>query len=352
MGLWTIELTNPAFVIAAHAAFDLRTQSTWGEDGKPQFVETFIEVEGDIVDEDDPAVVADRQVILRNQVAASLNPRDVTLKLDGVTKFQFLRSASIGSPRVEFHAALSEEEGSGEEHWPFRLQIYVKTPPTNSDIIELETSIKTIKEGKKTVRKIWIASAKGKTLAAALARVLQFKPSDPQLHEEIERQFQQRRANAIWVWETRKKGTVTEIIEEPITVTGFGNVFFPTKQAGDPSAPLGPITPAVLHRGRLDAFKIVVRGVVRGHSPTEVRAAVPGAHFTESSTLKRNEQEETRYLDVKLIDPIKGIWELPYNEVWIGTNIIPKPNHKGHKPKDPPECISAPGDGAMASQGA
>tara|TARA_Y100000310_G_scaffold286884_1_gene311410 strand:+ start:227 stop:1279 length:1053 start_codon:yes stop_codon:yes gene_type:complete len=344
---WTIEIAGVTpLTIDENAKFNLRTQALYNEAGKKEFIETFIEVEVDIVDST-PSDIADSLATVRNQVSALHFPRNVTLKLNGTTKFEFLTASCVASPRIELHETI-DEEGNGDSHWRYKLGIYVKQGGNAGggveNVFELQTSIKTIKDQGKITRKIWMASCKAKTLQEAQSFVNSVKPSKFD-HEEIERFFQDQRVTGSWVWEARQEEGYT-IIEGPMEISGRGQHYVTTPRVGLSSGSLKPI----IHEGRYQETRIRIRGVVRGDNRSAVMGAVPGPHFTESDEMVRLRGEEMTMGgdDAVLVDPVKGIYEAHYDEVWLSVAYgVPSPNHGTHQVAG--DLASPPADGSMPS---
>jgi len=346
---WTIEIAGVTpLTVEDNAKFNLRTQNLYNEVGLKEFIETFIEVEADIVAAS-ASTIADNLATVREQVSAVNAPRNVTIKLDGTTKFEFLTNTCIASPRVEFHETI-DEEGNGDSHWRYKLGIYVKqvgnvgggggTQPTGAgeNVFELHTSLKTIKDSDRTTRKIWMASCKAKTIQEAKSFIVGLRPKDDYLHEEIEMFFQDQRVTASWVWEVRQKGDIF-IIEEPMSVVGYGARWIDTPRVDDASP--------ILHKGRRMAFRMIIRGIVRGYNKKLVENGIPSAHFSETKERKRLTGEETSgWGEPKLVDHIRGLYEMPYEEVWISTeDSVPTPKHGSHN--DAEKLSKVPSDGKM-----
>ena len=338
---WTIEIAGVTpLTIDSNAKFNLRTQNIYNESGAKEFIETFIDVEADIVAATS-STIADNLATVRNQVSSVNAPRNVTIKLDGTTKFEFLTNSCIASPRVELHETI-DEEGNGDSHWRYKLGIYIKQVGNAGsgveNVFELNTSIKIIQDGDRITRKIWLASCKAKTIQEAYNFVKALKPHDPNgsLHEEVEKFFQDQRVTASWVWEARQKGNLF-VIEDPIRIVGHGNRWLDTPRVGD-DAP-------VLHEGRRMPFRMYIRGVVRGYDKKKVENGVPSPHFSETATRKRVASEE-EVSEVRLVDHVKGIYEIVYTEVWISTeDNIPTAKHGDHN--DATKLSKAPADGSM-----
>ena len=338
---WTIEIAGVTpLTIDSNAKFNLKTQNLYNESGAKEFIETFIDVDADIVAAT-ASTIADNLATVRNQVSSVNAPRNVTIKLDGTTKFEFLTANCVASPRVEFHETI-DEEGNGDSHWRYKLGIYVKQGGNAGsgveNVFELQTSIKEIKDGDRITRKVWLASCKAKTIQEAKSFVKGLKPSDNHLHEEIEVYFQDQRVAGSWVWEARQEGDIF-VVEDPIRIVGHGNRWLDTPRVGD-DAP-------VLHEGRRMPFRMYIRGVVRGYDKKKVENGVPSPHFSETASRKRVESEE-EVSEVRLVDHVQGIYEIIYTEVWISTeDTIPTAKHGNHN--DATKLSKAPSDGTMPS---
>ena len=338
---WTIEIAGVTpLTIDSNAKFNLKTQNLYNESGAKEFIETFIDVDADIVAAT-ASTIADNLATVREQVSAVNAPRNVAIKLDGTTKFEFLTANCVASPRVEFHETI-DEEGNGDSHWRYKLGIYVKQGGNAGsgveNVFELQTSIKEIKDGDRITRKVWLASCKAKTIQEAKSFVKGLKPSDNHLHEEIEVYFQDQRVAGSWVWEARQEGDIF-VVEDPIRIVGYGNRWIDTPRVGD-DAP-------VLHEGRRMPFRMYIRGVVRGYDKKKVENGVPSPHFSETASRKRVGSEE-EVSEVRLVDHVQGIYEIVYTEVWISTeDTIPTAKHGNHN--DATKLSKAPADGTMPS---
>ena len=340
---WTIEIAGVTpLTIDENAKFNLRTQAIYNESGNKEFIETYIDIEVDIVDST-PSAIANSLATAREQVSALHAPRNVTMKLNGTTKFEFLTSKSIASPRIDFHETV-DEEGNGDSHWKYKLGIYVKQVGNAGggveNVFELATSINIIKDQNRVTRKIWKASCKAKSIQEAHSFILAVKPFKFD-HEEIERLFQDQRVTGSWVWEARQENGYT-ITEGPMEVSGNGQPYITTPMAGGKMP--------IIHEGRKREIKIRIRGVVRGDDRTAVSGGVPAPHFSESSEMVRLQTEETMGWDEPiLIDPVNGIYEAHYEEVWLSVmgSGFPAPNHGHHSVAG--DLEKEPADGSMPS---
>lgn len=335
---WTVQIgdANPLLVNAS-AKFDLRWQVHDDEYGRVQYVEYWVEVEGDVVAAPASAV-ADGLVSIYNQ-ANQFAPRNVYLIQDGVTKVSLLTANCQGGPRITNFNTV-EEDGNADSHWRYKFTVYAKSKGNYPNgALELQTSLTVITEQNMVVKKIWRVNCKALSMQAAMAVAMSYKPTTTGLHEEIERYFQENRVAATWVWELYRFLAVTE---EPIQYMGAGNNFTWEELVGGPGE---KPPPPVLHQAPNRITKIIVRGIVRGIDPTKLVAPTP--HFQAGANMVRlSAEEETSFPSVE--DPIRGTYKLPYMEVWLSTSpTVPAPNHGDHKTI---QFVTPPGDGAVVAQ--
>lgn len=324
-GDWKVRIGGASgFVIDSSAKWGYEVASTWNDKGKVDFVEHRIEIEGDIVDvaTQDPAVVAARMFATAEEVSVKLTPRTVELIQDGVVKKTFTPAGSIQSPQILGFRTI-DARGNGASRFRYGLSIYVKTPGNNpAGVYDLFTSITEIKDSGKLVRKIWKATCKAKTSAAALSAILTFEPSDDHLHSEVEEFFEDARASGIWIWDAKQKEEVIDFQEEPVKITGFGDDWIESRQVGKE----GPKAP-VLHLARPGAFVVTIKGSITGFDPAKLQA--PPEHYTASATFKRAKARETLSFPT-ILDRVKGTYILTWEEIWIGTETLSSPDHDGH----------------------
>lgn len=329
-------ITDPnAFTVNGRHSFDLQGNVKDNEKGQVEYIEFHVEVDGDIVASPSSAVAI--ALLQTMDQLKQYTPRNVYLIQDGVTRYTWTPATCIGSPRI-IAFKTKDEDGNADSHWRYSFTIYVKQLGNlGNGVVDLQTSLLVVKEQNQVVKKVWRAFARGTSVANALNLVLSFKPQDQTLHEEIERFFQDNSVRASWTWDLYKNYVITE---EPIVYTGNGKSYVWDYAVGNGGNPAPPI----LHLAAYEMTKIRVKGIVRGTDPTSLTP--PNAHFTVSPSMVRNFAEEETYFP-SIEDPLRGIYALPYTEVWYftGPGTPPLPNHGSHlKPK-----FVAPGDGAIGA---
>lgn len=322
-----------AFTVDAKFKFDLNGRVHDDEQGQVQYIEYNVDIEGDVVSS---TVGADLLAIMDE--LKEYQPRNVYLELDGTTMYTWLATECVGSPRILAFRTV-DQDGNGSSHWRYAFSIYIKQGGNvsfNTSVVALETSLLIVSEGSQVIKKVWRAYAKANSVAKALQMVMSFKPSDKTTHEEIERRFQSNEAVGTWTWELFKN---FYIIEEPVQYTGNGKSYVWDYAVSDGNSP----PPPIIHRAANEVTRIVVRGVVRGNNPDILEPPPP--HFSDNgTTMVRCEAEEERSFP-GIEDPIKGIWQRPYMEVWYfaGIGKPPGPNHSSHKALQ----LIAPADGPI-----
>lgn len=304
--------------IDANHRFDLTATPKENEAGKVEYVDVFVEVEGQVV-ESTPSAVADKTKTYFDLAATAQALVSVSLKLDDVAKFEFTPAASLRGPTVvDFHTI--PDDGAGGSLWRYSLTIYLRLPGNNfQGLYDLQTSLVTIENASgDVVRKIWKASARAKTLATAKSAILGFKPSGSLVLSEVEEFYQERRATGLWIWERN----LTSVVEVMRISGRKGWVIDP--QVGKDAAPL-------LHEARLQPIKAVIIGRARGPAGA---VEAPKPHFKESKTMKRQEVDEENGKDPTFVseeDRELGMYTIEFMEVWLCTDKkLPKADHGDH----------------------
>ena len=340
----TLELSGGvSLILNAQENFELRSSAHRKDDGGVDYVEWFIEAEGDIV-ATVPGTVADGLLTRANVVGAT--NVTVTLKVDGVAKKVWTPGGSMENTPIISDFDTTPNDGAGSSHWNYSLSIYVKEKTSENDedpnVFDTSTSIMTVKNVfTRVIRKVWRAEAKGKKLKDALKFVLDFRPNSNRVTEELERFFDEKRVVGVWVWDALQDEDFSWIDEDPITKTGGGVDFVEDRQAAEPGAPT-KTRPPLQHLARRSARVIRVRGTVRGYVSKKLKPPLP--HYVASSKMIRWTAAEESH---EVAGPDKfGVYYLPYTEVWINSSDKdPKPNHHGH---DSPVFELPPVDGIPA----
>jgi hypothetical protein len=331
-------------VLDTNVAYELSSEITYSDNADAQRVEHVLEIEGEVV-EADQGDLYDSMVALHDQVSASdyLGPQRIQIEQDGENKWDFDPANCINSPVLTSFRAI-REPGAGVSHWKYRITAKVlkrgafEGGNQNTEVFEVHTSIAVRSIGTTVVRKTWKAEAKAKTVGAAKAAVLGYKPGNSDSIEgEVEVYPQDSRATGVWVWELKNDFW----IEETVDITGGDEIYDAEERIGvsskDQPTPL-------FHPRPLPAMRIHVRGVVRGRDPSKLKA--PAAHVKEGADVVRQKGLERRGSAV-LEDVQRGMWKLDFEEIYdCSKRSPPKLDHSDHKELKP---ISPPGDGVIGS---
>lgn len=338
---WTITIGegDDAIVIDEAARFGYLPRKNINSSDDIESVDHLFTIEG-VVTNQSPADIAARILELSDMVAEDFDAVRVLIELDGETWKDLQPSEGFSGPHVvEFETLGQEEGGAGQEQWRYRFVISYKSKALQDDedenIYELQTSIsKTTKNGK-VVRKVWKASAKSTSSAAALASVLGFKPSEKYITQEQEEFPQDSRATSVWVWEL-EAGAIKSW-DCKVTYSGGRRGWIAVPQAGESADP-------ILFPKQRGPLIIEVTGTIISFEPD---VQPPSEHFSESDTLVRDTESE-RTQEPAVYDRHKGEYVLHYHEVW--QSFGPLPGFSSHS--DGHNLIpsgQAPGDGRAGS---
>lgn len=306
---WTFTIGEgaDAVVIDELARFGFKTQKNLNSNDEVESVEWIFNIQGTA--KGTPAVIKARIDELNNQVVEEFNGVRLLIQHDGVTWQDLLPVDGFLGPQVTDFETLGEEEGgAGLDQWKYRMTVVYRSRGLqeggdNADVYELQTSVsKTTKNGK-VIRKVWKASAKSRTSAAALAAVLGFKPSDKYITHEQEEFPEDARATSVWVWE-HETGAVLGW-DCRVTYRGGRNGWVAVPQAGAQADPIA----FPKQRGFLT---VEVEGEIRSFEP---EISPPSAHFSESDTLVRDTENE-RTQEPAIFDRHRGEYVLRYHEVY------------------------------------
>lgn len=320
--------------------FEVRAEQQYNAAGYVESVEWVIDVESDVVG----AVasdVYDGVVDLSEEVVEKFNGRRVQIQLDGVTKFDLDPDDGWLGPLVQDFQTI-REEGAGESHWRCSFTIIFRAKADNQppDGYNLQSSITVEKDTEGApVRKTWMVSVQSKTTERALAIVESLRPPAERVQERIERHFQEARAAGVWIWDAENAEGYSRIFCSVEVAGGGGKDYVVDRQAGVDASPN-------LHRAR----RVPAIITIRGYSISKVRGALsaPPAHFSESETMRRLTDRETRY-DTEIHSVEKGEYRLDWEEVWMAVGATPSPNHHGHEDIRFTRPLNAePPDGPMA----
>lgn len=324
MSAWSVVLTSGGTSVTIDEngkfSFDAKKQLT--ENGKVEFVDVSLLIEGDVV-ESTPSDVQTAVDALYDMVATNHQVASVSVKLDGTEKWAFQAANCFGSPHVVRFRTL-DTDGAGHSRWRYQLEVFARVRGNQfSGVYELTASVLTREEYGKVVRKVWRATCKSTTASSALQTVMKFKPgisSDQLAVSEIEKFSQPAQATGLWVWEATRSAKVLRY-EEDIYYT-------PTKARYLAEEMPGNDEPPVAVKGRVPAGTARVVGTVIGL--TKEGLEVPKPHWTHNGkTIIRQESEEKTYDST--FNQRDRLWRLRYEESWLFfLDKVPPPRHVGH----------------------
>lgn len=342
----TILYLGDDFSITENGKFSIETKVGLNDQGRPDTLETFIDIEGDVTQGGnidggaigtDPAAVYAAMESIQDQCNGG-NPARFYVEVDGNVKFDYPPSECINSPIVVNFRTI-DNPGAGANHWKYGVTVYIRQlHETNTNgVLNFQSTIDTTsiitEEGPRPIRKHWAASCTARNASAALDFIKTLKPSAPTLIETLARFFQEARATGDWVWDYAQDQT----IEEEITVTGLGPSYVASTQVGADGEDVMPL----IHRTPRKPIVVVLNGVISSTNPA--RVTLPELHWSEDDEFFHDLGEE-QVGERVIYDPMRGLYRLNYQERWIGRKYTP-PDHHGH---DKIPQLPEPADGAIA----
>lgn len=254
------------------------------------------------------------------------NGKRVRILLDGVVRHDFKPTESWGGTPQILSFQTDDDPGAGESHWRFHLEISVKkfgTLPGGDQVTKLETSIEVSKnEDGDVVQKVWRAMAQSTSYQNAKSIVLSFKPNEPNIKERVGVFPQQAKAEAVWVWEPKRKGTKILRVDEDVVIQGmFMEDWVPDTQVSADGSPIRPILHQMVGRECI----ITISGTTFS---LDDHIDAPEPHFIEGNGFFRARAREVQGITL-LHDAARGIYKRTWMEVWIytGEPISLVPDH-------------------------
>ena len=345
----TILYLGDGFSITENGRFNIETHVGLDDQGKPNTMETLIEIEGDVTQGGninggsigtDPADVYDAIASIQAECNAG-NPTPFWVDVDGETKFEYQPSACINSPLITDFRTI-QDPGAGANHWKYGVTVYVRQlhDGNRDGVINFQSEIDTTsiltENGPRPIRKHWAASCSAGNIGIAYNFIIGLAPHAPSLIQTIARFFQEGRCTGDWVWDYNQH----QKIEESIVIRGLGPNFTPSTQVGangeDGVMPL-------LHRAPRQPIVVVLNGTIQSTDPKLVTQ--PELHWSEDDEFLHdlgNEEVGERVI----FDDMRGLYKLNYQERWIGRKYTPA-NHHGH---DQIPALPEPSDGPIGGR--
>lgn len=314
MASWTAQFREgaDAITIASKAAFEISADKNFSSEDVVESVDWVVRVRGEIVGAT-PGDVADGYLALHELVSDVTDPVRIQIALDGVNKFDLDPAEGFTGPHV-ISIRPVPDEGAGHSHWAYELVVVFRGKPSSSqnDLYNFSTSFTKVTVSGRIVRQVWRASGNAKTMEAAQAAVLAFKPTEKNVSEDLTVSRTEASASAVWVWEALQR------VRCRVRRSGARDYV--------ESGQVGKDVPPVLHRLFDRARVVTISGTVFGRAET---LAAPPAHFTEGDNVQRVDARESDNGDV-YPDPLSGTYALDFQEVWLITGSIPAIKHDGN----------------------
>jgi hypothetical protein len=303
---WTVDLGGLAEITEA-AAFDISGEATYNENDQLEVIDYVCNITGELIADD----LAEAFVELLDLVKTT-EPIHVLIKRNGVTQFDWDPTEGFLGPHVVSFRSVPAK-GNAHSHWQYQLVITFRGKPDSNenDLYSFTTSFTRVKDKDRVIREVWRASGKAKTRLDAVNGVLAFKPSSKEVSEQITESSTESSAEAVWVWEAIQK------IICKVRKTGARD-YAESGQVGSEAFP-------VLHRLTNKARVVTISGVVRDY---QRGISAPPAHLSESDQVVRVDSREAND-EAAIESPERGIYELPFMEVYLVTGEIPAINHAG-----------------------
>lgn len=303
---WVVNVGSLQFV--ANSRFDLATHKNFTDSGTLEGYDLVLTVEGRVTGAT-PELVSAGIAALQSATLDETAGVNVTIDLNGVQQFNFQTvDAFFGPHIIEFETL--PEEGNADSLWRYRMTVMARMMVNIN--YDLNLAFEQTWNNGNLIREVWKVSAKAANVATALAFVKKYRPADEGMTWTLTQSSTGNSASGIGVWEALQE------YDETIETKG-GQRFSPEGQPGDNASPL-------LHQLFRTAIVIRIRGRVVGYNQN---ITIPQPHYQPSATLVRDFSQETDSGDQVLIqNPEKGIYYIPYEEVWICTDDrVPDPDH-------------------------
>lgn len=330
---WTIDIEDGAetVTIEEHATFERSWRKVQAGNGRIEAIVKQATIEGKIIGT--PAAVAAGIRALKALVDEKATLSRVVFSLDGSEDEVWESSTGFQGP---FVTDLEEVKspGGGGAHRVYRMTITFTgkgdSGEETDNLMEFFASVSTTRDHDKVIRKVWTAGGKGTSAAAALSRARSYKPSGQDVREVEQLDPSNQSGSVTYTWEALQ--------EVFCSVEYFGGRI---DYVADPQAGAG--ADPILHLKQRGELEVRVKGIVRGFSPA---LTPPAPHFSESDTLRRAYgRERTGKLEIENAE--RGIYRLPFEEVWVSAGPTPEPSHADNHHLITLGGSKVPGDGPI-----
>lgn len=349
---WRILIGDGAsqVIINASSSFNESRTRQLNDSGATEYIDRVFTVVGD-VEAATPALVTARIRTLAALVRGAAVRVRFQQDLADVADYDLLPANHSVGPVVRVFDTLPDE-GSGESHWPHRLEIFAREPgvvsgggQTAPPTTEIRRSIIVEKYKRTIVRKLWRISVKAKTVSDALAFVLARKPSASPIREIVERAKDEARVTAEWTWEAAK-GSVIEFIENPPEWVEPAPRVVVQKRVRKP---------VLFHSARREAGALRFSGTIRalakddGSAP-DLAGIIPTDHVAVGAGVVKVATEGGRTPgSAVLVDAVQGVYELQWEQRYLYSGSTPPISHGTHNKALAPSDAQEPPDGNFFS---
>lgn len=303
---WVVNVGSLQFV--QNSRFDMAIHKNFTQAGTLESYDLVLTVEGRVTAAT-PDLVAAGIAALQEATLDETSGVDISITLNGVQEFSFEQASSFFGPHIiEFETL--PEEGNADSLWRYRMTVMARVMISSN--FDMSLSFEQTWNNGNLIREVWRVSAKAGTLTDAVSFVNRYRPPDQGMTWTLTQSSTSNAASGIGVWEALQE------YQETIEVKG-GQRYASEGQPGDNASP-------ILHKLFRTALVIRIRGRVVGYNQN---LTFPQPHYQPSDSLVRDFSQETDSGDQVLIQNAeKGIYYLPYEEVWICTDdTVPDPNH-------------------------
>jgi hypothetical protein len=340
---YTTVINNGEFTFDRTTRFSLRDRAEIKQDNSTEFFESLLELEGELIGVGaDPAA----DVTTRFKAIRALLFRETPLKIEikrgSVSEYTFDPANFVGTPKMRELVQVPTDGADHASHIRFQVSFYIRKPSLNNGnqqqaLTNLVRSVTTVSEDDKLIRKIWRAKATAKTLAAAKALVLSFKPRGYKgLVSELTEDIDTNTYEGVWTWEKNNNAALFTFSED-VLIQPSGHPWIESPVVGEGNPP-------AFHKGRFRAGSITITRTLETEDPNIILQEPP-PHLTDSGSAWRDRTKEPPYHPPVLVDPVKGRWVATFNEFyWFTSKKPPTLNHSGH---DTPFKEPAPGNGRI-----
>jgi hypothetical protein len=326
---WTTVINNGEYTFERTTRFSIRDRAEIKQDNTTEFFESILELEGEIIGSGaDPAADATAKFKTLRALMFRETPVRIEIKLGSSVEYSFDPANSVGTPKMRELVQIPTDGADHASHIRYQASFYVRKPSLNNGnqqqpLTNLERSITTVSEDDKVVRRVWRARATAKTLAAAKALVMGFRPRNLKgLVAELTENIDTNTFEAVWTWE-KNNNTSLFTFSEDVEIKHSGHPWIEDPVVGEGNPP-------AFHKGRFRAGSIRIVRTLETEDPAIILQEPP-PHLSDSASAWRDRTQESPSHPPVLVDPVKGRWVATFYEFyWFTSKKPPTLSHTGH----------------------